>query len=67
MTQESIGLLNKKFCEQSERNIISCLHSVVTVEITTHNTAQTFGHFGKMVECSFMNYMAVGLNLITVT
>ena len=28
---------------------------VNTVQISTHNASQSFGQFGKMVECSFTN------------
>ena len=36
---------------------LSCKSNTVkcTVEISTHNTAQSFGHFGLMVKCSFTN------------
>ena len=38
-----------------------------TVQIITQNTAQSFGQFGPMVECSFKNYVVLGSNPLAVT
>ena len=38
-----------------------------TVQISTHNTTQSHGQFGQMLECSFTSYVVVGLTPVTVT
>ena len=37
------------------RDMIIACSQIHRTEISTHNTAQSFGHFGQMFECSFMN------------
>ena len=43
-------------------NIQSC-----TVHISPHNSDQSFGQFGEMVECSFRNEVLLGYSPVTVT
>ena len=38
-----------------------------SVQISTLNTAQSFGQFDQMVECSFKNKVVVGLSQVAVT
>ena len=38
-----------------------------TVQISTQNTAQSFGQFGQMVECSFKNEVVLGSSPFAVT
>ena len=43
-------------------------HSVkCTVQISTQNTAQSFGQFDQMVECSFKNKVVAGSSQVAVT
>ena len=37
-----------------------------TVQISTHKTARSFGQFGQMVECSFKNWVILGVSPIAV-
>ena len=38
-----------------------------TLQISTQNTARSFGQFGQMVECSFKNKVVLGSSPVAVT
>ena len=42
-------------------------HSKCTAQISTQNTAQSFGQFHQMVQCSFTNQVVLGSSPVTVT
>ena len=37
------------------------------IQITTHNSAHSYGQFGQMVECSFISKVLVGLSSFAIT
>ena len=38
-----------------------------TIQMSTQNTSRSFGQFSQMVECSFKNYVVLGLSPVAVT
>ena len=47
--------------ETWEEDAVKC-----TVQISTQNIAQTFGQFGQLVECAFMNEVVLGSSPVAV-
>ena len=48
-------------CMTWPEHIVKCI-----VQISTHNTAKSFGQFGHIVSYSFTTYVVVGLRPIAV-